>query len=157
VLIPGHWGEINVKWVTEIEVLEEEATGYWEERGWHGTGPVKTVAKLHLIEELDGGRVRVGGHAYAGTRGIGGVEVSTDDGETWVEATLSEPLPDDDVWRQWVHEYDAPEDPHDVTVRAIEADGTVQPSERTDAFPTGPSGWVTRTVGDDGGSGVFRG
>jgi DMSO/TMAO reductase YedYZ molybdopterin-dependent catalytic subunit len=151
VLIPGHWGEINVKWVTEIEVIEEEAEGYWEERGWHGTGPVKTVAKMHLVEELDGGRTRVGGHAYAGTRGISGVEVTTDGGETWVDATLSEPLPGEDVWRQWVYEYDAPEGPHDVTVRAIEADGTVQPSERTDAFPRGPSGWVTRTVGGGGG------
>ncbi|QLD86046.1 molybdopterin-dependent oxidoreductase [Natronomonas halophila] len=154
VLIPGHWGEINVKWVTEIEVLDEEAQGYWEERGWHGTGPVKTVAKLHLVEELDGGRVRVGGHAYAGTRGIGGVEVSTDGGETWTDATLSEPLPGEDVWRQWVHAYDAPEGAHDVVVRAIEADGTVQPAEETDPFPSGPSGWVTRTVGD-GGSNPF--
>jgi hypothetical protein len=154
VLIPGHWGEINVKWVTEIEVLDEEAQGYWEERGWHGTGPVKTVAKLHLVERLDGGRVRVGGHAYAGTRGISGVEVSTDGGESWTDARLSEPLPGEDVWRQWMHEYDAPDSAHDVVVRAIEDDGTVQPAEETDPFPSGPSGWVTRTVGD-GGSNPF--
>jgi DMSO/TMAO reductase YedYZ molybdopterin-dependent catalytic subunit len=145
-LIPGHWGEINVKWITEIEVLEEEIDGYWEERGWHGTGPVETVAKLHHEEQLDDGRMRVGGHAYAGTRGIDAVEVSTDGGDSWTEAELSADLPGDDVWRQWVHEYDSPGGEHEVVVRAVEADGTVQPSEETDAFPSGPSGWVSRTV-----------
>jgi len=145
-LIPGHWGEINVKWLTEIEVLEEEIDGYWEERGWHGTGPVNTVAKLHHETQLDDGRMRVGGHAYAGTRGVGVVEVSTDGGATWTEAELSEPLPGDDVWRQWVHTYDPPGGEHEVVVRAIEADGTVQPEEETDAFPSGPSGWVSRTI-----------
>ncbi|WP_254839122.1 molybdopterin-dependent oxidoreductase [Natronomonas marina] len=145
-LIPGHWGEINVKWITEIEILEEEADGYWEERGWHGTGPVNTVAKLHLEESLDDGLIRVGGHAYAGTRGVGSVEVSIDGGDTWTEADLSEPLPGDDVWRQWVHTYDPPDGEHEVVVRAIETDGTVQPSDETDAFPSGPSGWVSRTV-----------
>ncbi|MFB6175762.1 MAG: molybdopterin-dependent oxidoreductase, partial [Halobaculum sp.] len=28
-LIPGHWGEINVKWLSEIEILTEEQKGYW--------------------------------------------------------------------------------------------------------------------------------
>ncbi|MFB6243905.1 MAG: molybdopterin-dependent oxidoreductase, partial [Halobaculum sp.] len=81
-LVPGHWGEINVKWITAIELRDEPARGYWEKRGWHGTGPVNTVAKLHGVE-TDDGTVTVGGHAYAGTRGIDRVEVSTDDGETW--------------------------------------------------------------------------
>lgn len=55
-----------------------------EGRGWHGTGPVKTVAKLwdEGITELDDGRIELTGHAYAGTRGISRVEVSTDGGET---------------------------------------------------------------------------
>ncbi len=145
-LIPGHWGEINVKWLTEIEVLEQEVDGYWEERGWHGTGPVNTVAKLHHQERTPDGRIEVGGHAYAGTRGVSAVEVSTDGGDTWIEATLSEPLPGDDVWRQWLHEYDAPGREHEVVVRAVEADGTVQPSEEANPFPSGPSGWVSRSV-----------
>ncbi len=35
-----------------------------------------------------------------------------------------------------------------VAVRAVERDGTVQSSERTDPYPSGASGWVGRTVGD---------
>jgi DMSO/TMAO reductase YedYZ molybdopterin-dependent catalytic subunit len=159
-LIPGHWGEINVKWITEIEVLDEEATGYWEERGWQGTGPVVTVAKLHAVNDLEDGRKQVAGHAYAGTRGIEAVEVSTDGGETWDEATLSEPLPEtageppeetgqtphgEDVWRQWKHEYDG-EDGDTVTVRARDGNGNLQPEQERDKFPSGPSGWVSREV-----------
>ncbi|PSP86360.1 sulfite oxidase [Halobacteriales archaeon QS_1_68_17] len=144
-LIPGHWGEINVKWLTEIEILDEEADGYWEKRGWHGTGPVNTVAKLHAVNNADG-EVTVGGHAYAGTRGIETVEVSTDGGSTWQEATLTEPLPGDDVWRQWKYSYEHPGSSHEVVVRAIDGTGTLQPEEESDAFPSGPTGWVSRTV-----------
>ncbi|GAB3412970.1 hypothetical protein GCM10027435_06330 [Haloparvum alkalitolerans] len=158
-LIPGHWGEINVKWVTGIEVRDEEVTGYWEERGWHGTGPVETVAKIHAVEPRGDGTVLVGGHAYAGTRGVDRVEVSTDGGETWTDATLSDRLPGAapadgearvegvaaDAWRMWRHEYEADE-PHEVVARAVEPDGTVQPAEESDAFPSGATGWVRRTV-----------
>ncbi|WP_255197217.1 molybdopterin-dependent oxidoreductase [Halorarius litoreus] len=145
-LIPGHWGEINVKWATEMEILDRPAEGYWEMRGWHGTGPVNTVAKLHVTNRLEGNRIQVAGHAYAGTRGISAVEVSTDGGRTWSDATLSEPLPGADVWRQWAYEYDSPGERHEVVVRAIEADGTVQSAEQAGPFPNGPSGWVRREL-----------
>ncbi|SDZ95236.1 DMSO/TMAO reductase YedYZ, molybdopterin-dependent catalytic subunit [Haloplanus vescus] len=145
-LIPGHWGEINVKWLTEIEVLDEPATGYWEERGWHGTGPVNTVAKLWAENHLDDGRVEVAGPAYAGTRGIERVEVSTDGGETWADADLSDPLPGEDVWRQWVYRYEPPAGEHEVVVRATDGTGTLQPRDEKRAYPSGPSGWVSRTV-----------
>ena len=144
-LVPGHWGEVNSKWLTEIEVTEQLVDGYWERRGWHGTGPVNTVAKIHHTRPLGGGRVEVGGHAYAGTRGVSAVEVSTDSGATWERATLSGPLPGDDVWRQWVHEVDLDGETR-VVARAIEADGTVQPRTSSRSFPSGPSGWVRVSI-----------
>jgi DMSO/TMAO reductase YedYZ molybdopterin-dependent catalytic subunit len=161
-LVPGHWGEINVKWLTEIEILEREQDGFWEKKGWHGTGPVNTVAKLHSVRTPGEGRVRLAGHAYAGTRGVSRVEVSTDGGESWTDAELTERLPGRvpadagpdavaeageaaDAWRMWRHEYTA-DGPHDVVVRAVEADGTVQPSEEADAFPSGATGWVSERV-----------
>jgi hypothetical protein len=146
-LIPGHWGEINVKWLTEIEILDEPATGYWEERGWHGTGPVNTVAKLWAENHLEDGRIEVAGPAYAGTRGIERVEVSTDGGSTWTDAQLSDPLPGDDVWRQWVYRYDPPDGEHEVVVRATDGLGTLQPEDERKAYPSGPSGWVSTTIG----------
>jgi DMSO/TMAO reductase YedYZ molybdopterin-dependent catalytic subunit/uncharacterized membrane protein (UPF0136 family) len=145
-LVPGHWGEINVKWLSEIEVLEEEQTGYWEKRGWHGTGPVNTVAKLHAVTHREDGTVELGGHAYAGTRGIQRVEVSTDGGESWTDATLSEPLPGTDVWRQWRYELNGEPGEYDVVVRAVDGEDDLQPEEFSQPFPSGATGWVSRTV-----------
>ncbi|QKY16790.1 molybdopterin-dependent oxidoreductase [Halorubrum sp. CBA1229] len=148
VLIPGHWGETNVKWLSEIELLNVEDDGYWEERGWEGTGEVKTVAKLwdEGVTELDDGRIELAGHAYAGTRGIERVEVSTDGGDSWEDAALSDPLPDADVWRQWRHVFD-PDGPSEVVVRAVDGEGTRQIEAPSDPSPSGASGWVRRTVG----------
>ena len=158
-LVPGHWGEISVKWLDEIEVLEGPQKGFWEERGWHGTGPVNTVAKLHATNSLDDGRMQVAGHTYAGTRGIERVEVSTDGGETWQRAVLSGRLPPgtaappgaeaaENAWRQWAYTYEPPEGEHEVVVRAVDGTGTLQPREETDSpFPNGATGWVSKTVG----------
>ncbi|MFB6122227.1 MAG: molybdopterin-dependent oxidoreductase [Haloferacaceae archaeon] len=144
-LVPGHWGEVNVKWLTEIEVLDEPAKGYWEKRGWHGTGPVNTVAKLYVVNRSPG-EIEVAGHAYAGTRGVDRVEVSTDGGRSWYRATLSAPLPGDDVWRQWAYRYEPPAGEHEVVVRAVDGTGAIQPRTRTNAYPSGATGWASRTV-----------
>ena len=159
-LVPGHWGETNAKWLTEIEIRDEPEDGYWESRGWEGTGEVHTVAKLHSVDTRGDG-IRVGGHAYAGTRGISAVEVSTDGGDTWTEATLSEPLPGatpvdgdenpqpdgeaTDAWRMWQHEYEQ-SGQHEVVVRAVDGTGTLQPRKRQESFPSGATGWVRETV-----------
>ncbi|MFT4889605.1 MAG: DMSO/TMAO reductase YedYZ molybdopterin-dependent catalytic subunit [Halobacteriales archaeon] len=145
-LVPGHWGETNVKWITEIEITDELVDGYWESRGWEGTGPVHTVAKIRTVNRGADGSIEVGGHAYAGTRGISGVEVSVDGGDTWEAARVSDPLPGDDVWRQWRHEYDAPGSKHEVLARGVEADGTVQRREPQDAFPEGATGYASKVV-----------
>jgi len=151
-LVPGHWGEITVKWVTEVEVLDREATGFWEERGWHGTGPVNTVAKLWAQNHLPDGAVQVAGHAYAGTRGIQEVQVSTDGGQSWNRADLSEPLAETDTlggldaWRQWQYTWTPSPGSHEVVVRAVDGEGNLQPRDEQEAFPSGASGWVTREV-----------
>lgn len=156
-LVPGHWGEIQVKWLEELEVLTQPTEGFWEQRGWHGTGDAHTIAKLHATNHLSGGRIQVGGHAYAGTRGVKRVELSTDGGE-WTATQLSDPLPAstaerarglagaEAAWRQWTHTYDSPGTEHEVRVRAVEADGAIQPREPTDPYPRGAMGWVSVTV-----------
>jgi hypothetical protein len=145
VLVPGHWGETNVKWIDKIELLEEEEDGYWEQRGWQGTGPVNTVAKLWDDTALDNGNIEVAGHAYAGLREIDRVEVSIDGGESWTDAELSEPLPDDDVWQQWRHEFE-PDGEHEVVVRAVDGEGNVQTEEESSPSPSGATGWVRQTM-----------
>jgi hypothetical protein len=103
------------------------------------------VAKLWDTTELDDGRIEVAGHAYAGTRGVDRVEVSLDDGDTWIDTDLSEPLPGDDVWRQWRHAFD-PDGVDEVVVRAVDGEGTVQTGEAADPFPSGATGWVRQRI-----------
>ncbi len=150
-VIPGHWGEVNSKWLSEIEVLDREVDGYWEQRGWEGTGPVKPTATLHHDAVLEDGSRQVAGHAYGGLRGVSRVEVSTDGGSSWDEATLSEPLPAADgeggaidAWQQWEYTYEPPEETHEVVVRMVDQEGTVQDDEETGPYPSGPSGWVSQ-------------
>jgi DMSO/TMAO reductase YedYZ molybdopterin-dependent catalytic subunit len=145
VIVPGHWGEVNVKWLDRIEFTDEDVEGYWEERGWEGTGEVSAVAKLWTVEQQADG-VLLGGQTYDGLDGVSAVEVSLDGGDTWQDAELSERLSVGDAWRQW--QYEARVDPgeYDVLVRAIDDDGETQQREPTDAFPDGATGWVQQTV-----------
>lgn len=147
-LVLGHWGEVNVKWVTDLEIVEGNLAGYWEQRGWHGTGPVHPVAKIWGDNRLDDGRLQVYGLAYGGIRGVSAVEVSTDGGETWDEAHLSDPLVGRDVWRQWSYAWPADEGRYQVVARMIDDEGTIQSAERSQPHPSGASGWVRRTVPD---------
>ena len=150
VLLPGHWGEVNVKWVREAEFVAEDEDGYWERRGWDGTGRVNRVAKIWSQEAPEEGRVRVGGHAYAGLAGVEAVEVSVDGGETWNEATLSGRLDteDGDVWRQWVYEWDTDreKEEYNVVVRMVDENGETQTRQRSGSSPDGATGWVSKTV-----------
>lgn len=148
-LVPGNWGEVNVKWLSELELVAEDRDGYWQERGWDGTGEVETVAKIWSVDREDGA-ITVGGHAYAGLEGVDAVEVSVDGGETWTEAELS-PEPDAgsgfrDTWRQWRHTFEPSADSHEIVVRAIDGTGDVQTQEPSGSKPDGATGWVSRTV-----------
>jgi len=108
--------------------------------GWHGTGPVNTVAKLWGVNRLGDGRIQVGGHAYAGTRGIKTVEVSTDGGDNWTEAALSPQLSGVDVWRQWKYEWRPSTEVSTVVVRAVDGLGNRQPREVSQPYPNGATG-----------------
>lgn len=143
VIVPGSWGKVNVKWVTGIEILTEDEDGFWSE--WNGTSSVNTVAKLWNARPTEGG-MEVSGHAYAGTRGVSAVEVSTDGGDTWAEATLTEPLPHPATWRQWRYEWSPERDSVEVVVRAIDGDGHLQTEAYSEPKPNGPTGWVSRRV-----------
>ncbi len=142
-IVPGSWGKVNVKWLTGIEILTEPEEGFWSE--WNGTSAVNTVAKLWNARPTEAG-MEVAGHAYAGNRGISAVEVSIDGGETWAEATLSEPLPNPATWRQWRYEWSPDRDEVEVVVRAIDGEGNLQTEEYSPPKPNGPTGWVSRRV-----------
>jgi len=116
IVVPGHVGVRNVKWVHTIRASKEEATGPWQ-RGiaYKGFSPaVKSFKEMSsediekilsmqeqpvnsvIVSPTDGSKVEmdsvtVKGYAYSGGgRGIVRVDVSIDGGENWLTAELTE-------------------------------------------------------------------
>lgn len=118
VIVPGHVGVRNVKWLSKIMLSDEESHGPWQ-RGmsYKGFSPstrslegidVEAIPSLQeqpvqsaiLAPTNDnntvnsvkpGTTIPVKGYAYSGGgRGIVRVDVSIDDGKNWVTATLKE-------------------------------------------------------------------
>ena len=85
----------------------------------------------------------VGGIAFAGTRGISKVQVSLDNGLTWKDASIKEPL-SPYSWVMWAAELNIPTEQkkeYKLTVRAIDKTGNVQTSAIREPFPDGSTGY----------------
>ncbi|MEJ7841050.1 MAG: molybdopterin-dependent oxidoreductase [Rubrobacter sp.] len=133
-VVPGLYGYVSAtKWLSEIELTSWDFDAYWIQRTWTKDGPVKTQSRLDTVkggQDLQAGKVPVGGVAWAPHRGIDKVEVSTDNGETWNEARLASQL-HPDTWRQYVYGWDATPGSYTLQVRATDGEGTLQtPEER---------------------------
>ena len=148
-VIPGLYGYVSAtKWLQEIELTDWGFDAYWIKRGWSKTGPVKTQSRIDTVsgnDDLSAGTVPIGGVAWAPTRGISRVEVSTDDGETWNEARLAEQL-DVDAWRQYVYEWDAEPGDYTIKVRATDGNGETQTNKKAPPIPSGATGYHTVNV-----------
>ena len=133
ILVPGLFGEKNVKWITRIELVDHDAKGFYETQGW---GPKFVQPTRSRFDAPDfAGPLRMGetvpllGIAYGGDRGVSKVEVSTDDGKTWREAGITH---DGSklAWSIWSHDW-RPEVPGEyrLVVRATDGEGELQTSE----------------------------
>ena len=131
-VIPGLYGYVSAtKWLSEIELTSWDFDAYWIQRTWTKEGPVKTQSRLDTVgggQNLQAGRVPLGGVAWAPHRGIEKVEVSTDNGETWNEARLASQL-HPDTWRQYVYQWDAKPGNYTLQVRATDGEGMLQTAE----------------------------
>jgi hypothetical protein len=96
-------------------------------------------------ETLSPGEIPVGGVAWAPHRGIERVEVSTDGGETWNDATLAAQL-DIDTWRQYLYSWDARPGEYTLQVRATDGTGETQTAEKAPPHPSGATGYHTVSV-----------
>jgi DMSO/TMAO reductase YedYZ molybdopterin-dependent catalytic subunit len=142
VVIPGRFGEENPKWLTRIELTDHFVHGLYSSQGWYN-GPLHTMSRI----DRPGGKlavgqvVEIGGIAFAGNRGIQKVEVSTDNGQSWQQATLDPPL-SGDSWVFWKMQW-RPERPGNYTlvVRATDGTGAVQTSRQRGTVPNGATGY----------------
>jgi DMSO/TMAO reductase YedYZ molybdopterin-dependent catalytic subunit len=148
--IPSIYGMKNVKWVESIEVVTGDYRGYWQERGWSDVATVRTQSRIDVAGDgfsaTRGEETWVAGVAWAGDRGVSGVEVTTDGGRTWSEAMLQEPIAPA-AWTRWAYRW-TPADPGEIEVacRATDGDGNVQTDDVVDPHPAGATGLHTVTV-----------
>ena len=141
---PDRYGMKQPKWITSMEVTEEEKLGYWVERRWDAIARVKAVSVVDTVAaeaayERDGQQlVPVGGMAFAGVRGISKVEVRVDRGG-WQQARLRAPL-SDTTWVMWRYDWPFEAGEHTFEVRCAEGDGTPMIEQFTNNRPSGASG-----------------
>jgi len=161
-IVPGLYGMMNPKWLTEIELVDTVYQGYWQRLGWSniaqdnagssilipGQAPARQRFRT-LDETVDssyGGKVPIAGIAFAGTRGISKVEVSTDGGSTWKTAQIKDPL-SKYTWVLWTAGYVPPnQENYKIVVRATDKSGKTQTTEMNPPFPNGATGFHTITA-----------
>jgi DMSO/TMAO reductase YedYZ molybdopterin-dependent catalytic subunit len=159
VIVPGLYGMMNAKWITEIELVDKVYEGFWQRKGWTNSAKYKTHSKIVFpgdalatrFEKLAsissstamsvGTKSPIVGIAFAGDRGISKVEVSTDGGNTWQPATIKDPI-SSNSWVLWALDW-IPKNKgdYDIVVRATDKTGNVQTPEFADNFPSGSTGY----------------
>jgi sulfite oxidase len=157
-LVPGWVGAASCKWLTEIKLLETEFAGNFMNPGYrlpNQPGPPGEPVKpedTHVLTSLnvksvisapsDGasvksGAVRLHGAAWAGEADIVKVEISTDAGATWREASLGHEQARY-AWRLWSFEWKAKAGDYSIQSRATDNRGRTQPASAA----WNPSGYL---------------
>jgi DMSO/TMAO reductase YedYZ molybdopterin-dependent catalytic subunit len=146
-VVPGWYGMTQVKWLGRITVLDhafegfQNAVGYRFRRTEEETGEAVTRMEPRALMVPPGhpefmtrarivaaGPVEIEGRAWSGWGPVERVELSTDNGTTWTDATLDPPGAPD-VWRRWTAVWDARPGEHVLCARATDATGRTQPLE----------------------------
>jgi DMSO/TMAO reductase YedYZ molybdopterin-dependent catalytic subunit len=170
-IVPGLYGMMNPKWITEIELVDGIYEGYWQRKGWANNAKYNTHSFIVIPGNAAVGKrfsniaassaipptssssssemVPIAGMAFAGDRGIAKVEISTDGGTTWKDARLKDEL-SPYTWVLWTVEVNnmtgKANNPYKVIARATDKTGKVQTTEIADPFPNGATGYPVISV-----------
>ena len=99
-LLPGYEGNMNVKYLRRIKLVEEPAMSYWEAKIYAPILPNGKAYQFYLLQEVKSfitqpspglnlkgpGLYEISGIAYSGAGRITKVMVSADGGKSWAEA-----------------------------------------------------------------------
>jgi sulfite oxidase len=144
VVVPGYIGARSVKWVQHITALAQPSDNYFQAEDYRllppdaepaagrgiALGPLTMTSAILSPDDgahLLAGPTDVTGYALAGEgRSIARVDVSTDGGQTWTQATVDDP-PSPWAWQLWHTTLDLPASPAEITARAWDDAGATQP------------------------------
>lgn len=142
-VVPGWYGIWWVKWVQDITLSHEPFRGFWQHQRYtyqDQDGNVLEVVERHRARALitapgDGAVVDddtvLSGLAWGGEGGIHAVQISFDDGQTWLDTELDAGA-GSWAWTPWRALIPAglPRGLNRAAVRAIDRTGFVQPWEQ---------------------------
>jgi DMSO/TMAO reductase YedYZ molybdopterin-dependent catalytic subunit len=145
-LVPGWYGMTSVKWLDQIEALTEPFDGYqqrvaykYQENEDDAGTPVTRIHPRALMippgvpefltrtRIVEPGEVVVTGRAWSGLAPIERVEFGVDG--SWSDATLDDPV-GEFAWRGWSASFSASPGEHELSCRASDAAGNVQPTDQ---------------------------
>lgn len=104
--LPGYEGNMNVKYVRRLQLVEEPAMSYYESRTYSQILPDGNAYRFYFLQEVksfisspspgltlkDPGVYEITGVAYSGTGRIAKVMISADGGQSWGQAALQDPV-----------------------------------------------------------------
>lgn len=137
-LVPTWSGISSTKWLIGLDVLDEPFQGHFNVESYvyynkEGTAlrPVRELGPKSVItipyKDIDAGSQAVSGFAWSGWGGIEKVEVSTDGGENWEEAEITDEA-GPTSWVRFEYAWDAKAGDAVLQSRATDARGLVQPT-----------------------------
>ncbi len=139
--VPGWGGIASTKWLIGLTVLDHPFQGDFNVNNYiviDALGavvrPVRAMPVSSAIwtpsvdAEIKAGQVPITGYAWSGLGGIAKVEVSTDNGNTWNEATITD-NGGEHSWARFEYSWDAPPGPTGLLTRATDERGTSQPGQ----------------------------
>ncbi len=101
-LLPGYQGNMNVKFLRRIKLIDQPAMSFYEAKTYSQVLPGERFWRFHFLQEVKSfithpsfghslkgpGYYEISGVAYSGTGRINRVMVSADGGKSWAEAAL---------------------------------------------------------------------
>lgn len=155
-IVPGYYGINNVKYVKRLAFTESESDAAIQRTGYRvrpigvdGDPDQPSMWKMkvkswitHPLSDQESGLTQIYGVAFGGMNSVEKVEVSTDGGANWQQATWVGPDLGRFAWRVFVLPAKLEPGRHSITSRATDAEGNVQ-SQTTEPNHRGYdySGW----------------
>lgn len=156
-LVPRWGGIASTKWIERIEVIDHPFDGYFNVESYiivdedgEVLRPVEAMPVKSFIssvapgEELTAGSLTISGVAWSGEGAVTNVEVSTDNGETWQEAVITEEA-GAMSWVRFEFEWDATVGETTLLSRATDEIGNTQPDSIGD-IPWNAMGYQMNAV-----------
>ena len=145
-IVPGWYGMTSVKWLAAITVVAEPFRGWQQDAAYRlrrseeeqGEPVTRILPRALMIPPgfpdflsrtrfVEAGTVRIEGRAWSGWASVERVEVSVDGGERWADASLGKP-PGEFAWSGWTYDWEAEPGEYELSCRATDGAGNVQPA-----------------------------